>query len=125
MAGSMADAIHLEQTRYFIGENPIDISITRSSRVSDGAGGWKFDSPATLDPITVRKVGINAQSAAVKRTNENGSMVLPTGLLICMPDADIERFDRFSIGEVEYSVIHISTLPPWRKSVEVYEYGQQ
>lgn len=120
---NMTSPQHLALTQYFINENPVTFTPRRRAKVDDGQGGWTMGPPADLAPVTGRRVGINAQRAAVTRVNESGHQVFPSDVFIAMPGTDLELFDTFTIGDINYMVLWTYDSPPWRLNVEVYEYG--
>ena len=120
---TMTSPQHLALTELFINQNPVTVTPRRRAKVDDGQGGWRPGPPVDQAPITVRRVGINAQRAAVTRVNESGHQVFPSAVFIAMPDADLELFDTFMIGDTNYMVLWTHDSPPWRLNVEVYEYG--
>lgn len=116
---SLASSAHLKLTERFIAERPIDITVMRRTEVATPAGGTRREAPVPLPAQTVRMVEPLRTQSRTERLDENGRVVVPTRVVIGMPDMDIERFDTFTAYGSEWKVVHISELPEWRKSVEV------
>lgn len=118
--------IHIKQTAAFIGENPVEITITRKQKVETASGGWRWADDRDLPSQTVRKVGrlVSSQANSVaERTASDGKAVVPTCNVIGLPDWDVQVGDTFVINNVTHEVVWISELPAWRKSAEVYEHA--
>lgn len=123
---SMASALHIRQTQAFIDENPMDIVVHRRHKVDTPSGGWTWEADADLASQTVRKVGkfvSSASSDGIARTTSDGKVVVPSSVVIGLPDWDVQIGDTFDIDGVEHEVVWISTLPVWRKAAEVYEHA--
>lgn len=114
-------ALHEKQTKAFIEQNSDLIVIRRRPRISDGAGGHTWGAEAALPAQTARKVGQGRVGALTERTTEDGAVVVPTAVLVCMPGADIQRFDHFTLGDTDHEVVWVNTLPEWRITAEVVE----
>lgn len=97
-----------EQTKQFIGENPVDLVITRNVRTSDGAGGF-VTAPTNLSPQTVRLVPVN-KLASIQRTSVSGSMVVPDLTVIGEADLDIQRGDTFTYNGIKMQVVWVNVL---------------
>lgn len=121
-----ASALHIKQTEAFINEAPVDIVIHRRSKEDTPSGGWRWVDEPDLAPQTVRKVGSyisGATSREVSRTTTDGKVVVPTNIVIGLPDWDVQIGDTFDIDGNSHEVVWISTLPPWRKAAEVYAHA--
>lgn len=114
-------AEHLAATKMFIDERPIDVVFQRVSKVSDGQGGWTKTPLATLPPQTMRKVATSRLADLSTRVTENGATVVPSAYLICMPDTDVQRYDKCVIDGVPHEVVYVTRLPEWRVQAEVVE----
>lgn len=114
-------AEHLAATKMFIDQRPIDVVFERVSKVSDGEGGWTKTPLATLPPQQCRKVATSRLADLSARTTENGSVVVPSAYLICMPDVDVQRYDKCELYGVPHEVVYVSRLPEWRVQAEVVE----
>ena len=116
-------AEHLAATQMFINERPVMISFVRTVKTSDGQGGWTKTTPTTLSPQRVRKVAQGRVSDTTQRVSSDGAVVIPTSVLIGMPDLDVQRYDTFLYNGVPHEVLWVTRLPEWRTSAEVVERG--
>ncbi len=114
-------AEHLAATQLFINERPIDVVFERVSKVSDGQGGWIKTPLSTLPAQTVRKVATSRLADISTRVSEDGAVVVPSAYLICMPDVDVQRYDKCVIDGIPHEVVFINRLPEWRVQAEVVE----
>lgn len=114
-------AEHLAATQMFINERPISIVVKRVTRTSDGQGGFTKSTPTNLSAQTVRKVARARMADVDTRVTEDGSVVVPTAVLIGMPSLNIQRYDVCDIGGVPHEVVFVSRLPEWRTHAEVVE----
>lgn len=108
---------HLRLTQNFIAQNPITVNIKRRARVSTGTGGSTQGAETTPEPGLVARLVLLGPT---ERTAPDGSTVLVTGTLVCMPDADVQHGDRFDVGTTTYIVLSSNVSPPWRRNCEVY-----
>lgn len=116
-------AEHLAATQMFIDERPIELALVRSTKVSDGEGGWTKTSPTTLSPQRVRKVAQGRIADTTQRMTSDGALVIPTAVLIAMPDFDVQRYDTFTLDGIPHEVLWVTRLPEWRVQAEVVERG--
>lgn len=117
----LTDQMHLRQTEAFIAENPSAITIKRRSKTETASGGWKWGSPVPLPSSqTMRKVGSNRVSVTIQRTTTDGKQVIPSAVLVGLPDADIQVGDLFDLDGKTYEVLTVDNdHPPWRMQAEV------
>ena len=124
----LLNATNIALTQFFIDQNPSEITVTRDTRASDGAGGTVVSGETTLTPFTARLCGIEPQRGhtLVMLVTRDGEEVVANSTLIAMPDADIQPQDRFTMngdtGTV-YEILHVENHPEWRKRAEVYLHG--
>lgn len=93
-------------TAAFIAADSREIVLTRTPRVPNGTGGTKAGVPAPLAPQTLRVLPQDASSSTERRLPD-GTVVVPTWVLLGEYTADIKRQDTFSLpdgttGEVVY-----------------------
>lgn len=123
---ALTSRIHLRNTAVFISENPIEISLTRPVRISTGTGGYRIEpGEAPFDPFVGRRVGRGGLRGAdfAERVSENGHTVVPSWILIAMPEIDIHIGDHFiSDDGKDCEILFIDRQPPWRVKAEVYEH---
>lgn len=109
MASGISDAelrILRANTKMFIDADDRAIVLTRTPRVSNGAGGTKPGVPTPLPAQTMRLIP-QASSTSTERRLPDGSVVVPTWVLLGEHTADIKREDTFPLpdgttGEVVY-----------------------
>ena len=82
-----------KQTREFIDENPTSIALTRSTRVSDNAGGFRTTTE-TLEPQAVRI--IEQPATSVESRTVSGEVLKPDFVVIGEHDLDIREGDSWS-----------------------------
>lgn len=117
---------HIALTKAFIAENPSRVTIVRDIRVSDGSGGTTVSAdPDVLPDQTMRLVGIEPRRGhtLIMTVNRDGEQVMASSTIVAMPDADIQKQDRFYInGDTTrmYEVLHVENHPEWRLRAEVY-----
>lgn len=94
-----------EQTRKFIGENPVDIVLTRYTKVNDGAGGTR----TTNEDLPAQRMRVIAQRSAVaiERRTIGGVTVTPDLVLQGMPETDVVRGDTFTYNGVLMEVVWV------------------
>lgn len=115
---SLTASVHLRLTQRFIDENPVTVTVYRSTLVADGRGGWTPGAPAPVTTVIGRLVG---ESAALRnsRATPDGVQTRPMFHFITMPDEDLQIDDTFTIDSDTYEVRNVSTTPPWRMDLEV------
>jgi hypothetical protein len=121
MMSALTDDLHLEQTRFFVEQNPVDIIVTRTSQVSDGKGGHRKGTPTTLPVQTVRKVGSARITADKTFTTRDGRIVVPSATLIGLPELDLLDGDQFETEEGKWEIVGVDRDPPWRVQCAVVE----
>lgn len=120
---SLTDAIHIQATRDFINENPVDVQPGRRAKIPNATGGYTLSDPVARSVVTLRKIGINSVTANEDRTTPDGKVVSVAAYLIAPLGSDIEINDIITIDDVDYCVATISNDPPWRLRAEVYVRG--
>lgn len=120
---TQASAIHLKQTEAFIAENPEAIVLTRRAKVVQQSGGWRYDAGVALLAQNFRKVAVGRVKDTVERVTEDGRTVIPSAVLIGLPERDIQRGDLFTLDGVPHEVVFVNRRPEWRVSAEVVEHA--
>jgi hypothetical protein len=118
---ALTDDLHLTQTRTFVEQNPVDIIVQRTPKVSDGKGGHRNGTPVDLPVQTVRKVGSSRITADKTFTTSDGLLVVPSATLIGLPDLDFQNGDQFTIGTTKFEIVGVDRDPPWRVQCAVVE----
>lgn len=101
-------AVLREQTEQFIDQNPSMVTLTRYTKVADGAGGTR-STPTVLPPQKVRAI-TNRSAVSAERRTIGGVTVHPEVTLQCLWDANIERGDTFMVENVMMEVVWVSRL---------------
>lgn len=106
------------QTEAFINADFEDIQIEpRVNRVSDGAGGWVETPALPLPPIRVRLVPQSDRVPAA--VSPEGTRPTPDFVLVAMPGANIERYDKFDwMGKV-WEITYLHEKPEYEFKADV------
>ena len=125
--GSFASDHHLRLTRRFIEENPSVATVKRRTRSDDGEGGYALsdvdgEGTHTLDLNAVRLVQRRNLGDQSVRITPDGRSVVPTYIVVAMPDESIKEEDVILLGGQRYEVVFVSRSPQWRLSAEVVEF---
>lgn len=116
--------VHRNLTELYIKQRPVSIIVKRTTKVQGADGGWTKSAPVALAAQHGRIVELLRAQATERRTTDEGDIVIPTHILVTMPDADFQRKDTFiAYGEL-WEVIHVSRLPEWRLSLELVSRGR-
>jgi len=96
------------QQENLINQNPASIVITRTSKVSDGAGGWT-SSTATLDSQTIRIYSKRTRTLVVE---EGGYHSVRITKAIALYDADVQKYsssneDKFTHGGKTWRIFDV------------------
>lgn len=106
----------------FIEYRPESVTLTRSSRVSDGMGGFVDNAPATLPPQEMRLIPAKSvtEQAPIRVTTE-GQQVSPNWYLVIEEAGDIAIGDTAIVRGHKLEVIFVSDLPEGRIVAECWE----
>lgn len=112
----------IKQTRQYIHEDPTEVTLERTTRTADGAGGWVDGDPTPVDPQTVRLVPANPNAGNEVRTV--GGEVLKTQYsIVAMPDADIVEGDALMIGTARHEVAVVLGIGGYELRAELVRRG--
>ena len=105
------ESIRLRQAD-IINQNKAQIIISRTTRISDGAGGWLEPDPVNLPSQDFR---IYYKRSRVLNVNEGGYHSQRVTQLIAKYDADIEAenetfLDTFSYGDKDYKITDVKDI---------------
>jgi hypothetical protein len=114
--------IQRDLTRSFIAADSLSLALTRTPKVSDGAGGLKNGTPATLTAQTLRLNPL--QDAVQSRTTADGKQVLPQYMLMGEYNADLDRGDTFTVDGRRYEVVFVLQNKQYQVKAEVYYRGE-
>jgi hypothetical protein len=103
------------QTSRFIAENPSDVVVTRTTEVSDGAGGTTRG-PAT--PLPPQRVRVVPQTMLTESRTSSGEMLRPDAAMVAEWDANIQRDDTIAHNGFTYRVSFVHDKG-YEKLVEV------
>ncbi len=87
-----------------IAENPVQITLTRTVQVSDGAGGT-FIQTSAIGPLTVCLVPVKQRAQTMDLVS--GSLTLAPWSLLAAWNADVQAGDTFAAGGRSYRVRRI------------------
>jgi hypothetical protein len=77
----------------------------RSPRTDDGAGGFVVGEPV---PVAAQKLRLLPQEdGATERTTAEGESATPQFMLMGPWNANMQRFDEFTLDGVRYQVVYI------------------
>ena len=79
-----------------IDADPVDIILTRTPRVSDGAGGFLKGTPQELEPQTVTIIPFKRRMSEYQVNTELGDVIDYPYLVLGDHNLDIQRGDTFS-----------------------------
>ena len=94
------------QTHAFIKADAREVTLRRSLREPDGAGGFIDGDPVDLPPQCLRLMP--RQDGATPRPTADGEMVEPGYTLLGRHDADMRRWDTFVLDGVRYEVVFVN-----------------
>jgi hypothetical protein len=115
-------ALQRRLTRYFIAADSLDVVLMRSSYTDDGEGGSVRGVAAARTVQTMRLIPL--QDGAAEQLTSNGTQVSPTYMLLGVYDADMERWDRFTVDGREYEVVSINQNRQYETKGEVAYLGE-
>lgn len=120
-----SDDLAQKITDQFINENPSIVIIIRRTKTATPGGGHVWSNPTPQISQVMRKVpqGRSMGERSVV-TSSNGKEVVPTWLLMGYFDANIQRFDLFTIDGTDYEVLSVGRKPLMQRTVaEIVEYA--
>jgi hypothetical protein len=94
-------------TMRYINDRPTEVVIERVVRADDGAGGTKVSAPTFLGAQTFRIVD---RTTPREFRTADGTVLVAEATVICMPDADILRGDRFTHEGIDREVVWVTDL---------------
>jgi hypothetical protein len=103
----MMDALRFKRNNAlaYIASDPTVIAFTPRARVSDGAGGFTWTTPAALQPQEFRL--ITSGNVAVTRRTVDGQTVTPDLLIMGPYDAQIGEGWTFTVDGRLHEVLYI------------------
>lgn len=107
MRSDMELVVQKRNTRAFIEVDPVDVVLTRFSRVPNGAGGYRLSGPVERASQRFRLVLQANRGDTGERLLLDGTANQVTHDLIGMPDADIAPGDKFVYDSRSYEVVEV------------------
>lgn len=104
-------------TKAFIEADVLPVVLVRSTWVSDGAGGSVKGDPVSLAPQRMRLIPLG--DGAQERFDANGESVRPSYKLLGFYDADMERWDEFTLNGSRYEVVFVTENRQYQVKGEV------
>jgi len=105
---SVITSTRLRQSN-IIAQNPASIVITRTAKISDGAGGW-----TTLDPETLASQDIRIYSKRTRTLviDEGGYHTVRITKGLALWNADVQKYsatneDKFTFGSITYRIFDV------------------
>lgn len=92
-------------TSAFIAADPRSVTLLRSERTPDGAGGFEVGDPVEV-PAQILRL-IPQEDGATARTTADGEAATPEYMLMCPTGADVQRFDEFELDGIRYQTVYI------------------
>jgi hypothetical protein len=108
-------------TLAFIAADSFSVTLMRSTLTANNSGGYKRSAPTPLAPQTMRL--IPSQDGSIERLTADGVAVSPSYMLMGRWDADMRRWDRFTLGGAEYEVVFINQNTQYETKGEVAYLG--
>ena len=123
MSGIASGELSIQRrlTAEFIKSDSVDVVLYRSAPVADGKGGTVKGSPAPLPEQCMRLIPLG--DGATERFTANGQAVQPQYMLMGSYDADMQRFDSFTLDGVRYEVVFVNQNRQYETKGEVYYRG--
>jgi hypothetical protein len=108
-------------TAAFITADSLEIELLRAPRTPDGAGGIATGT-ATAVAVQVLRL-IPSQDGAQPRLTADGVEVTPAYMLMGTYEADIRRFDEFTVAGRRYQVVFVNANSQYEVKGEVAYLG--
>jgi hypothetical protein len=108
-------------TEAFIAADVTVLELTRTPRMSNGAGGWTIGTPVPLSPQRFRL--IPSGDGATERLTADGRKVEPSYMLMGEYNADLRRFDEFELDGRRYQVVFVNANRSYETKGEVAYIG--
>lgn len=99
--------IRRNNLRAYINADPVIVSFRRYPKVDDGAGGWKKGPVQNIAPQTMRLVPYKRRLSSLTDHTSDGDIPNVQYSLVATIDADVQRWDEFTLNGAEYKVMGI------------------
>jgi hypothetical protein len=110
-------AVQRKLTAAFIAADSLQLALLRTPAVPDGAGGVRSGPTQTLPAQTLRLIPLG--DGAQERFTRDGVAVTPSYMLMGKHDADIQRFDEFTLDGRRYQVVFVNQNQQYEVKGEV------
>lgn len=113
------------QVEALIKYDPVEILFNRRTKISDGAGGYKWSpyAPLPVGPQEVTLIPFKRRLADMTINTEMGHVVNYPWTIVAVPEVDIERGDRFIHNGDEFEVKFLDLKEYVRKMAAVDYYS--
>lgn len=111
------------QVAAMINSDPIDIILTRTPKVPDGAGGFVKGPPAVLPSQKVAIHPFKRRFSEMLTNTEMGDIVDYPYVIVGFPDLDIKRDDVFTWQGDQFKVHDVDIKVDVRVKAQVDYYG--
>lgn len=95
-------------TERFIELDSTPIAFVRTPLVSNGSGGYTKGTPTTLPQQSVKLSW--QQDTAITRETEDGRDAAVAAVLVLSSDADIQRWDQFTLNGDRFEVVFVKDM---------------
>lgn len=115
-------AAQRSMTTWFIRADQQSVTLERTEWIDDGAGGTYKGGVTPLAAQVMRLIPLR-DVGSVQRMTANGQSVEPTYALLGQWDADMERWDTFTIAGSVYEVVFVQENRQYETKGEVFYRG--
>jgi hypothetical protein len=113
-------AVQRQLTAAFIAADDCEVTLYRSSVTPDGAGGEVRGEPTPLAPQVFRLIPQGGTGADSKeRFTRDGQAVSPDYILLGDHQADMQRWDTFTLGGRQYELVFVNQNRQYETKAEV------
>lgn len=110
--------INRKNTKFFINADPVSLALIPIEKEDDGGGGYRMKD---LEPLPAQTFRLIPQSDVMPSvTTPDGVQLLPTYVLLGEHDAEMPRWAKFRINEVEFQITS-PRRPDFREAEQAYE----
>jgi PKD repeat protein len=110
--------VQRQLTAGFIAADPFIVNFTRYPRIANGSGGYAKGAPVAVATQAMKLIRLG--DTAVERTTEDGRSVAPTFVLVASWDADIQRWDEFTMNGHRLQVVYVDNRGYEAKAEVIY-----
>lgn len=111
-------------TAAFIAADPVVLGMRRTTKIPDGAGGFVQLSLDEAPLIEVIGRMIPQSDKVLEVQSNDGRWARIEYVLMCMPEADIARYDIFSYKGREWQILQLHLAPEYELKADVVIWKQ-